>query len=130
MQSRHFPATSPIRTDTATALPVEGTRDLARAEVTLATRDVTASSAPPVARCGPEAGDELRLLTLDEVAAILRVPVSWLRHRVANHSVACTRLGRHIRFTREQVATIVDGAVQPLIEEPVTGLTRRARRPR
>ena len=70
------------------------------------------------------------LLIVEEAAGMLRVPVSWLRHRVANRQVSCTRLGRHIRFTREQVAAIVDGSVQPQVEEPFTGLTRRARRPR
>ena len=70
------------------------------------------------------------LLTLEEAAAVLRVPVSWLRHRVANRQVTCTRLGRHIRFTREQVVAIVDSGVQPVVEESFTGLTRRARRSR
>lgn len=69
------------------------------------------------------------LLSLEEAAELLSVPVSWLKRRVANHTVACTRLGRHIRFTREQVAAIIDDAAQPIVVPPRTGLTRRSRRP-
>jgi excisionase family DNA binding protein len=69
------------------------------------------------------------LLTIDEAAAMLSVPISWLKQRVASHSVGCTRLGRHIRFTREQVAAIIDAAAQPVAQQPLTGLTRRSRRP-
>ena len=75
-------------------------------------------------------GRVMPLLTLDEAAGILRVPASWLRHRVANREIACTRLGRHIRFTHDQVAAIVDSSAQSVVEQPLIGLTRRARRPR
>lgn len=69
------------------------------------------------------------LLTLDEAAAVLAVPPSWLKQRVAARTVACTRLGRHIRFTRSQVAAIVVASEQPVLAVPLTGLTRRSRRP-
>lgn len=69
------------------------------------------------------------LLTIDEAAAMLSVPTTWLKKRVASHTVACTRLGRHIRFTREQVSAIIDAAAQPVAPQPLTGLTRRTRRP-
>ena len=69
-----------------------------------------------------------QLLTVEEAAEVLRVPASWLRHRVASHEVACIRLGRHIRFTRGQLAVLIETAVQPVLEAPQVGLTRRARR--
>lgn len=69
------------------------------------------------------------LLTIEEAAEALSVPVSWLKKRVASHTVVCTRLGRHIRFTHQQVAAIVDAAAQPVVQQPLTGLTRRSRRP-
>ncbi len=69
------------------------------------------------------------LLTLEQVADALCVPASWLKRRVASHTVACTRLGRHIRFTPQQMAAIVEDAAQPVAPAPVTGLTRRSRRP-
>ena len=68
------------------------------------------------------------LLTLAEVATLLSVPESWLRKRVASHTVPCTRLGRHIRFTRQQVDQIVLAAHQPTLPTPTFGLTRRSRR--
>jgi excisionase family DNA binding protein len=68
------------------------------------------------------------LLTVEEAAELLSVPVSWLKKRVANHAVPCTRLGRHIRFTREQLAGIVEAAADPAAVMPLTGLTRRSRR--
>lgn len=69
------------------------------------------------------------LLTVEEAAAMLAVPASWLKQRVAARSVACTRLGRHVRFTRDQVAAIIDASEQPALPTPLTGLTRRSRRP-
>jgi excisionase family DNA binding protein len=39
------------------------------------------------------------LLTVEQAAALLAVPPSWLKQRVAARTVTCTRLGRHIRFT-------------------------------
>ena len=68
------------------------------------------------------------LLTLEEAAQALHVPVSWLRKRVSEHTVSCTRLGRHIRFTRQQLLAVVESAEQPVVPAPFTGLTRRSRR--
>ena len=68
------------------------------------------------------------LLTVEEAAELLSVPVSWLKKRVATHAVPCTRLGRHIRFTRAQVTGIVEAAAEPVAAIPLTGLTRRSRR--
>ena len=69
------------------------------------------------------------LLTVEQAAGMLAVPTSWLKQRVASHAVACTRLGRHIRFTHEQLAAIVTMNEQPVAVAPLTGLTRRSRRP-
>ena len=73
--------------------------------------------------------DEPILMTVEQAAALLTVPVSWLKQRVSAQTVACTRLGRHIRFTRQQVATIVAANEQPVALTPLTGLTSRSRRP-
>jgi excisionase family DNA binding protein len=67
------------------------------------------------------------LLTLPEAAAILNVPESWLRRRVAGRTVPFVRLGRYIRFTRDHLARIINEAEEtPLLMAP-HGLTRRAR---
>ncbi len=68
------------------------------------------------------------LLTVEQVAVELGVPASWIRRRVASRTVTCTRLGRHVRFTRAQVQAIVAVAEQPALAPPATGLTRRSRR--
>jgi excisionase family DNA binding protein len=69
------------------------------------------------------------LLTVEEAAAALHVPASWLRRRVAEHAVECTRLGRHVRFTHEQLHALIANSAQPVVSRPATGLTRRSRRP-
>lgn len=68
------------------------------------------------------------LLTVDEAAELLSVPASWLRKRVAERKVPCTRLGRHVRFTREQLQDVITASSQPVASAPLTGLTRRSRR--
>lgn len=84
-------------------------------------RPFTAILTPP--------GGEPMLLTIEEAAARLAVPASWLKTRVAHHQVACTRLGRHVRFTHEQLAALVAASEQPIARAPLTGLTRRSRGP-
>lgn len=76
----------------------------------------------------PDGSPAPLLITLEEAAEALSVPTSWLRTRVAEHKIACTRLGRHIRFTRQQLQELVDMSVQPAVSMPLTGLTRRSRR--
>lgn len=76
----------------------------------------------------PSLGMVASLLTVEEAAERLNVPASWLRKRVAERKVACTRLGRHIRFTQEQLTQVVESCAQPVASTPVTGLTRRSRR--
>jgi excisionase family DNA binding protein len=67
------------------------------------------------------------LLTLPEVAAILNVPESWLRRRVAGRTVPFVRLGRYIRFTRDHLARIINEAEEAPLSVAPHGLTRRAR---
>jgi excisionase family DNA binding protein len=96
---------------------------------------MTAESRPQTAANGGSPDDAAArlselggLLTLTGAAAVLSVPESWLRKRVASHTVPCTRLGRHIRFTRQQIDQIVLAAQQPIVAMPTFGLTRRSRR--
>ncbi|MQA85035.1 MAG: helix-turn-helix domain-containing protein [Streptosporangiales bacterium] len=41
------------------------------------------------------------MLTFSEAAQRLNVPESWLREKVARRQVPHTRLGKHVRFTKE-----------------------------
>lgn len=58
------------------------------------------------------------LLTFAEAAEVLNVPESWLRKKTAAHSISCTRLGRHVRFTRAQLEAIVAEAERPAVRAP------------
>lgn len=51
--------------------------------------------------------DPLRLLTTDEVAALLQVHPLTVRRAVANKKLRCIRLGRSTRFRREDVTKYV-----------------------
>ena len=41
-----------------------------------------------------------RLLTADDVAELLAVPVSWVRESTRSGAMPCVRLGRYVRFER------------------------------
>ena len=47
------------------------------------------------------------LLTIDQAAALLNVPRSWLRDKVTTRQVPHLRLGRHVRFTPEHLQRII-----------------------
>jgi excisionase family DNA binding protein len=42
-------------------------------------------------------------LTPDEAAAILRVPLSWLYRRTSKNQIPHRKLGRHLRFSRDEL---------------------------
>lgn len=63
------------------------------------------------------------LYTPAEGAKLLRVRESWLRRKAAARVVPCTFLGRHLRFSRADLAAIVAGHAQPV----GTGKHRRRR---
>ena len=44
-----------------------------------------------------------RLLTVGEVADLLRVPVSWVRGHTRTNTIPHLRLGRYIRYERASV---------------------------
>lgn len=48
-----------------------------------------------------------RLLSIAEAAELLAVPPSWLRDKVTARQVPHTRLGRHVRFTPDQLRRII-----------------------
>jgi excisionase family DNA binding protein len=78
---------------------------------------------------GDAAGQPL-LLTMEEAAAALNVPVNWLRKKVSAREVAHTRLGKHVRFTREHLDDIIATGDQPAVADAPSadGVSRRARR--
>ncbi|MEV2279491.1 helix-turn-helix domain-containing protein [Nocardiopsis sp. NPDC049922] len=56
-----------------------------------------------------------RLLTIPEAARVLAVPESWLRERVRLRRVPHRRLGKHVRFTAQDLELIVEKAAQQVV---------------
>ncbi len=58
--------------------------------------------------------NDAQLYTPAEAAQILKVPESWLRKKAAARVIPCTFVGKHLRFSSADMATIVAaGARQP-----------------
>ncbi|MER6145419.1 helix-turn-helix domain-containing protein [Streptomyces sparsogenes] len=45
--------------------------------------------------------------TPEQAAALLQVPASWLRKKSAAGRIPCTRVGRHLRFSTEDLNAII-----------------------
>ena len=54
-----------------------------------------------------------RLYTPKEAAALLRVRESWLRRKVAARLIPSTFLGRHLRFSAANLASIITAGSRP-----------------
>lgn len=64
------------------------------------------------------------LFTPAEAADKLKVPESWLRKKATARQVPCTFIGKHLRFSAEDLAQIIrDGH-----RDPVSGPSARSRR--
>ncbi|MFI9811576.1 helix-turn-helix domain-containing protein [Saccharothrix variisporea] len=83
----------------------------------------TASTAPN------GSDDESILYTAEQAAALLQVRPSWLRRRAAARAVPCRFLGKHLRFTRQDLLDIATASHQPPRgnRSPITrsGINRR-----
>ena len=56
-----------------------------------------------------------RLHTPAEAAEILRIRESWLRDKAAARVIPCTFIGKHLRFSDDDIAQIMaEGAQQPV----------------
>ncbi|RKS07056.1 excisionase family DNA binding protein [Nocardiopsis sp. Huas11] len=56
-----------------------------------------------------------RLVTIPEAARVLAVPESWLREKVRLRKVPHRRLGKHVRFSSQDLERIVEGAAQQVV---------------
>jgi excisionase family DNA binding protein len=54
-----------------------------------------------------------RLLTAHEIAERLGVPESWVRESARSGAIPCVRLGRYVRFDRDDVEEWLNGCKQP-----------------
>jgi excisionase family DNA binding protein len=64
-----------------------------------------------------------QLHTPAEAAGILNIRESWLRHKATARAIPCTFVGKHLRFSDDDIAKIMtQGARQPVTR------SRRTRR--
>lgn len=57
---------------------------------------------------------DVLLLTPAQAAARLQVRESWLRAKVSARVIPCTFVGRHLRFSEQDLADIIDaGRTEP-----------------
>ena len=73
-----------------------------------------------------------QLHTPAEAAEILKIRESWLRAKAAARSIPCTFIGKHLRFSDDDIAQIMaEGARQPVTVPAASGGSNvQARRPR
>jgi excisionase family DNA binding protein len=69
------------------------------------------------------------LLTIEEAAAYLNVPVRWVAVAARQGTVRCTRIGKHVRFRVEHLDELIAAGEQPVTAEliPLRQDRRRAR---
>jgi excisionase family DNA binding protein len=54
------------------------------------------------------------LYTPAEAAALLAVPEAWLRRKAGQRLIPATKLGKHVRFSRADLARIAADSEQPV----------------
>jgi excisionase family DNA binding protein len=59
-----------------------------------------------------------RLHTPAEAAELLKVPESWLRKKVAARLIPCTFLGKHLRFSDNDLTEIVQSGAKQAVSQP------------
>ena len=65
-----------------------------------------------------------QLHTVAEAAAILKVRESWLKTKAAARLIPCTFVGKHLRFSDDDIAGIMKAGAR----QPITTREPRARR--
>jgi hypothetical protein len=65
-----------------------------------------------------------QLYTAAEAASILKVRESWLKTKAAARLIPCTFIGKHLRFSDDDIAEIMKAGSR----QPITLRERRANR--
>jgi excisionase family DNA binding protein len=60
-----------------------------------------------------------QLYTPAEAAELLKVRESWLRRAVQARSIPHSRVGKHLRFSPQDLEAIVTAAQQPVVTSPI-----------
>jgi excisionase family DNA binding protein len=67
----------------------------------------------------PDPSGEPLLYTAKQAADLLQVSPSWLRKKASARAVPCTFIGKHLRFSAADLATIIAAGEQaPRITRP------------
>jgi excisionase family DNA binding protein len=68
-----------------------------------------------------------QLHTATEAAEILKVRESWLKTKAAARAIPCTFVGKHLRFSDDDIAEIMNsGARRPATSSSQRSRSRRA----
>ncbi|TQN32177.1 excisionase family DNA binding protein [Haloactinospora alba] len=59
----------------------------------------------------------MEVYTPSEAAEKLKVPESWLRKKATQRAVPCTFIGKHLRFTAEDLVQIVHEGAQEAVRD-------------
>lgn len=74
---------------------------------------------------GPNLRAETTLWTTKEAAERLKVSYEWLKKKAQRNEVPCVRLGRHVRFSEQNLLQIIrDGTQQPPTADNSRGSAR------
>ena len=79
----------------------------------------------------PEAVTDTPLLyTAEQAAALLQVPVSWLRRKATARAVPCVFIGKHLRFSAHNLEMIIKaGACTPAQQHEQRSAGQQHRQP-
>lgn len=58
------------------------------------------------------------LYTPAQAAELLAVKESWLRRKAGRRTIPCTFLGKHLRFSDENLRTIIESGTQATLRAP------------
>ncbi len=70
-----------------------------------------------------------QLHTAAEAAGILKVRESWLRTKAAARLIPCTFVGKHLRFSDDDIEEIMKAGARQPVSSRGHGPARQARRP-
>jgi hypothetical protein len=61
-----------------------------------------------------------QLHTVAETAEILKVPESWLKVKATARVIPCTFIGKHLRFSDQDISAIIAAGARPALRSGIT----------
>lgn len=65
------------------------------------------------------------LHTATEASEILKVPESWLKSKAAARAIPCTFIGKHLRFSDQDISQIMADGARPALRASRSSQRRR-----